>query len=100
MVRTLQELPGMNASRHNPRETIRLALRVLTTLIEGGSCSSEDAIALRRIAGGLNESRAPLDDLACLVIHREREALSIKNYTDSHQREMPLQFTDPAACLD
>ena len=89
MVRNLQELPGMDTSQHkmvfdpmdeNSREKLRLALRLLMTLTEGGSCSPEDASALRSIAGGLDESKAPLDDLARLVIHREREALRRKHY--------------------
>jgi len=63
------------------RETIRLALRVLTTLADGGSCKPEDANALRLIAGDLNDSGAPLDDLACLVIHRERQALKVNAVT-------------------
>lgn len=96
MVKTLQKLPGMNSRQNklasdlmngNSREKLRLALRVLTTLTQGGSCSPEDACALRRIAGGLDESSASLDDLACLVIHREREALSIRNYSDTDQRD-------------
>lgn len=57
------------------RETIRLALRVLTTFNEKGGCNPDDINALRFAAGELDWSGAPLDELACMVIHRERQAL-------------------------
>ena len=60
----------------NSREIIRLALRVLTTLGDTGSYNPEDAMALRSVAGDLHEFGKPLDELACLVVHRERQALA------------------------
>ena len=52
------------------RENIRLALRVLTTFSEKGDCNPDDVNALRFAAGELDWSGAPLDELACMVIHR------------------------------
>ena len=56
------------------RQAIRLALRVLIEVDERRSCDPEDAIALRRMAGNLQTFGMPLDELACLVIQRERQA--------------------------
>ena len=73
--------PAPDQMGETSREIIRLALRVLTTLNDTGSYNPEDAIALRSVAAGLLEFGRPLDELACLVVHRERQALSIAKLT-------------------
>ena len=58
-------------------QNIRLALRILSTLGEERPCDPADEVALRRVAWDLREPGMALDELACLVIHRERQACGV-----------------------
>ena len=55
------------------RQAIQTALNVLCAISESRPCDAADEVELRRVAGDLHKPGLLLDELACLVIQRERQ---------------------------